>query len=55
MINKLAYLIRTTCTSIYTVEKVDLSLSVSLSLSVCLSVCLSSVSSHLNLCLSLLA
>ena len=55
MINKLAYLIRTTCTSIYTVEKVDLSLFLCLCLSVCLSVWLSSVSSHLNLCLSLLA
>ena len=49
MINKLAYFIRTTCTSIYIVEKVDLCFSVSVSLSVCLS----SLSSHLCLSVSL--
>ena len=47
MINKLTYFIRTTCTSIYTVEKVDLSLFL------CLSV--SPLSHRLSLSLSLLA
>ena len=51
MINKLAYLIRTTCTSIYTVEKVDLSLC--FSVSVCLSLLCLIASQSLSLSASL--